>query len=63
MPVISYDFSLWIDAFEQFAGRLIIRVLRYKFAMNGVVEDFVFRLLNSCLQTILSIFNNINYRE
>ena len=42
MGVITSYFSLWIDAFEQFAGWLVIRVLRYKFAVNGEVEDFGF---------------------
>lgn len=38
---ITSDFCLWIDAFEQFAGRLVIRVLRYKFAVNGKVKNFL----------------------
>ena len=56
---ITSDFSLWIDTFEQFAGWLVIRVLRYKFAVNGEVEDFGLCLNNCFLQIRFSTFNNI----
>ena len=40
MPVITSDFSLRVDTLEQFAGRLVRRVLRDEFTMNGEVEYF-----------------------
>ena len=46
MPVIRNDFSLRIDALEQFAGRLVIRVLVYEFAMNGEVKNLIFNLFD-----------------
>ena len=49
MGVITSDFSLGVDAFEQFSGRLVIRVLGDKFAMNGEVENFAFCLFYGIL--------------
>ena len=34
---------------QQFNGWLIIRILRYEFAVNGKVEDSAFSLFDSCL--------------
>ena len=48
MPVITRC-KIGIYALEQFDGRLIIRVLRDKFSVNGEVEDFAFGLLDDCL--------------
>ena len=45
MPVIRSNLSLGIDALEQFACRLVCRVLRDEFAVNGEVEDFGLGLL------------------
>ena len=59
MGVITSDYCLWIDAFEQFAGRLVVRVLRYKFAVNGEVEDFTLCLFNTSLQIRLSFIQGI----
>ena len=42
LGVITSDFSLWVDAFEQFAGRFVIRVLWDKFAVNSEIKDFAF---------------------
>ena len=63
MPVITSDFCLWIDAFEQFRGRFVIRVLRYKFAMNGKVKNLTLGLLNGGLQVIFTSFYDVNQRE
>ena len=38
MPVISYDFSLRINTFQEFASRLVIRILWYELAMNSKVK-------------------------
>ena len=40
MPVITSDFGLRIDAFEQFTGWLVRWVLGYEFAVNSKVENF-----------------------
>ena len=46
MRVITSDFGLRIDTFEQLAGRFVIRVLRNEFAMNGKVKDFTLGLFD-----------------
>ena len=40
MRVITSDFCLGVDAFEQFTGWLVRWILGDKFAMNGEVKDF-----------------------
>ena len=61
MPVITSDFSLRVDTLEQFAGRLVRWVLRYKFAVNSEVEDFGFCQTNNSLYSSFAFFDFINY--
>ena len=49
MPVIRYDFGLRIDAFEQFSGRFVIRILVDELAMDGEVKNLRLCRLNSNL--------------
>ena len=59
MPVITRC-EVGIDALQQFNGWLVIRVLRYKFAMNGKVKDFAFGLFDDGLQITFTIFDYVN---
>ena len=61
MPVIRYGYDLRIDAFEQFTGRLVCRVLGYEFAVNGEVENFGFCQTNNFLYSSFAFFDFINY--
>ncbi len=63
MPVITSDFCFRIDAFQQFNSRLVIRVLRYKFAMNGKVEDCALGLFDCSLQIIFIILDYVQLRK
>ncbi len=58
MPVITRC-EIWIYALQKFNGRLVIRVLWDKFAMNGKVKDFAFWLLYDGLQIFLAVLYNI----
>ncbi len=62
MSVIT-RFNVGVYAFHEFNGRLVIRGLRHKFAMNGEVKNFIFSLLDYSLQIIFSSFNNVNQRK
>ena len=60
MGGITSNLCLWIDAFEQFGGWLVIRILGNELAMNGEVEDFGLGLVDCYLQFVFAIVNGIN---
>ena len=62
MPVITRC-EVGIYALEQFDGRLIIRVLGYKFSVNGEVKDFTFGLLYDALQVSFALLYLVNKGE
>ena len=59
MPVITRC-EVGIYALQKFNGWLIVRILWHKFSVNGEVKDFTLSLLDSCLQIIFFILDNIN---
>ena len=60
MPVITSDFSLGVDALEQFAGGFVRRVLGYELAVNSEIEDFALGLSNGYIQISFAAINTIN---
>ena len=59
MPVITRC-EVGIYALQEFDGWLVIRVLRYEFAVNGEVEDFAFGLFDCVLQIGFALLYLVN---
>ena len=59
MPVITRS-EVGIYALQEFNGWLVIRVLRYEFAVNGEVEDFAFGLFDCVLQIGFALLYLVN---
>ena len=62
MPVITRS-EVGIYTLQKFDGRLVIRVLWYKFSMNGKVKDFTFGLLYDALQVSFALLYLVNKGE